>query len=684
MSVLNRFAHWIVGPPRDPADPSTRRGILLTAVLASAGLGANGLSAACYGPEKAFLALGGHPELGTFLALAIAATVVVLALAYTQIIALFPSGGGNYKIVSQLLGPRMGLVAGSALLVDYMLTIAVSLASGTDTLFSFLSPHAQPYKLAVEVGLLLLLIVLNLRGVSAGIRFLLPIVMAFLLSHGVLIVYGIAASAHGGPPVLMHAASGAHRLSQQMGWLLLAAVLVRAYALGGSSFTGIEAIANNVNLLTRPRYRTGKTVLLSVALTLGFIAGGILVLYTLSGVRPVAGKTLNAVAFGAVIGTLPVVPLAKDALLLAVLALEGAVLFVAANSILIFAPSLLGNMATDSWLPHAFAHLSSRLVRQNGVLFIGGSALAILVASRGELNVLVVLYSINVFLSLALAKAGLCRYWWMRRQAVRAWPLRVSVAGTGFLIAAVILVMTLTQKFFAGGWITLCVTLAVIGGCVAVRRHYAWVDERRGEIDALFALPAPESAPAGAVGHAAGEQVAVLLVTEHCGPAIHTLLWVQRLFPARFRRVVLVGVVKVEAEALGAAGAIRRRRERLERSLRQLEGYCRMAGLETGRMIGHGTDTVAELERLVNAAVSGFPGCVCFTNQLVLPEGRRFSDWMHNQTALGLQSRLHRLGIPLVVLPILLGQGESGTRRMHGAGDRTPDAGRPSSAGTAY
>jgi amino acid transporter len=128
---LKQFPQWIVGPPRDPVDPGTRRGLLLTAVLASAGLGANGLSSACYGPEKAFLALGSHPELGPILALATAATVIVLALAYTQIIELFPSGGGNYKVVSQLLGPGTGLIAGSALLVDYVLTIAVSLASLT-------------------------------------------------------------------------------------------------------------------------------------------------------------------------------------------------------------------------------------------------------------------------------------------------------------------------------------------------------------------------------------------------------------------------------------------------------------------------------------------------------------------------------------------------------------------------
>ncbi|MBR8165683.1 hypothetical protein [Burkholderia vietnamiensis] len=147
-------------------------------------------------------------------------------------------------------------------------------------------------------------------------------------------------------------------------------------------------------------------------------------------------------------------------------------------------------------------------------------------------------------------------------------------------------------------------TVLVIGGCLVVRRHYGWVEERRCEIDALLALPAPELAPACAIGRMAGDQVAVLLVSEHWGTAIHTFLWIQRLFPGRFRGFVLVGVVKVEAEALGTSEPIRRRRERLDASLRQLEGYCRLAGLGASRMVGHGTDTVAELERLIKAAVA--------------------------------------------------------------------------------
>jgi hypothetical protein len=193
-----------------------------------------------------------------------------------------------------------------------------------------------------------------------------------------------------------------------------------------------------------------------------------------------------------------------------------------------------------------------------------------------------------------------------------------------------------------------------IRACLAVRLHYDWVEERRNEMDKPSALPAHERASVRAILPAPDDPVAVLLVTEHWGRAIHTLLWIQRLFPGRFRSVVLVGVVKVQADALGTPDAIQCEHERLDASLDQLEVYCWKAGLGTSRAIGHGTDTVAELKRLVKDTVARHPGCVCFTNQLILPAGRRVGEWLYNQTALGLQRRLHLEGIPLVVLPITL------------------------------
>src|SRR5512139_2981752 len=187
MSISSKLREIVLGNPLDPLNPATRHGIVLIAFLAWIGLGADGLSSSCYGPEEAFLALGTHTQLGLYLALATALTVFIIALAYNQVIELFPSGGGGYKVATRLLGSRAGLLSGAALIVDYVLTIAISVASGADALFSLLPLALHNLKFASEVALLILLIVLNLRGMKESIKVLLPIFIGFFISHVLLI-----------------------------------------------------------------------------------------------------------------------------------------------------------------------------------------------------------------------------------------------------------------------------------------------------------------------------------------------------------------------------------------------------------------------------------------------------------------------------------------------------------------
>lgn len=641
--------------PQPLFDPSARQRALLAAVWAWAGLGANGLSAACYGPEKAFLALGNHAQLGPLLALLMVASVAAIAVAYSQMLELFPNGGGTYRVTTQMLGPNLGLISGAAMLVDYVLAVSVSLASGTDAFFSLLPPAGQEYKLPVELVLAGLLVALNLRGVQVAVRWLFPAVLLFVAVHAILIVLGIGLMAQRFGAEVGEAASGAVELSRTSGWLFVVALLVCAYGLGGSTYSGVEAVSNNVHLLAEPRLKTGRLTLAYLGLTLAFIAGGLILLYSLWGAGPVRGQTLNATVFGAIIARLGVGAGMGGALLFLTLALEAAILLVAANSILIFAPSLLANMAADSWLPHQFRNLSVRLVRQNGVLLVGLSALVILFATRGDLATLVVFYSINVFLSFALAKAGLVRHWWNEREKLKNWMLRLIVATVGLLVATTILAVTLEERFSEGGWATVGLTLLVMGSCVWVRSHYDWVSSARRHIDEQFAMTEAEMAGTTSVPRFEDSATAVLLTTDHWGPTIHTLLWIQRLFPGHFRNVLFVGVVEFDSRAMGAAETLPRRTARLEAAMRQLEAFCAKNGLSATRLIGCGTDPVLELERLVKDVAATKRDCVCFANKLILPPGRHVAEWLHNQTALGLQRRLHADGIPLMVLPIRLG-----------------------------
>ncbi|MGH6943907.1 MAG: amino acid permease, partial [Geminicoccaceae bacterium] len=182
--MLAGLGRLLLGKPRDPLLPTTRREIALVAFLAWVGLGADGLSSANYGPAEAYLGLHGRPDLGLFVAAAIIVTVFVISLGYNQVIELFPSGGGGYKVASRLLGPYAGLVAGCALIVDYVLTVVISVAAGVDALFSLL-PLA-PWTMRAALGALAigLLVWLNLRGVRESVLVLMPIFLGFLVTHG--------------------------------------------------------------------------------------------------------------------------------------------------------------------------------------------------------------------------------------------------------------------------------------------------------------------------------------------------------------------------------------------------------------------------------------------------------------------------------------------------------------------
>src|SRR2546423_10071596 len=191
MPTTKQISEALLGTALDPFSKKTRQHIALVAFLAWIGLGADGLSSSCYGPEEAFLALGEHTHLALYMAAATGLTVFVIAVGYNQVIELFPSGGGGYKVATNLIGPYTGLVSGAALIVDYMLTIAISVASGVDALFSLMPVGAQPFKLATEIGMVVVLLVLNLRGMQESIKVLLPIFLGFFVTHVLLIGYGV-------------------------------------------------------------------------------------------------------------------------------------------------------------------------------------------------------------------------------------------------------------------------------------------------------------------------------------------------------------------------------------------------------------------------------------------------------------------------------------------------------------
>ncbi|MDD4893584.1 MAG: amino acid permease, partial [Candidatus Rickettsiella isopodorum] len=253
MTFFQRLGRFLLGKPRNPLNPNAQRNIALVAFLAWVGLGADGLSSSSYGPEEAFIALGPHySSLGLYISIATILTVFIIALAYNQVISLFPSGGGGYKVATQLLGPHAGLISGAALIVDYVLTITISVASGIDALFSLLPHYFLNYKLLTAAAVIILLITLNLRGMKESIKVLMPIFLGFIATHFFLIIYGVIAHKSNLPSVFSDTLSNTLKMSEQTGWLFIIALLLRAYSLGSGTYTGIEAVSNNVNRLTEP------------------------------------------------------------------------------------------------------------------------------------------------------------------------------------------------------------------------------------------------------------------------------------------------------------------------------------------------------------------------------------------------------------------------------------------------
>ena len=650
-----RLSDVVFGPPRDPLAPETRKHIALAAFLAWIGIGADGLSSSAYGPAEAFLALGTHSQLALYLAIATAFTVFVISLAYNQVIELFPNGGGGYKVATRLVGPYAGLVAGAALIVDYVLTIAISVASGIDAIFSFLPATHQIVKLEAAFAVVVLLILLNLRGMRESIRVLAPIFLGFVVTHFVLIAYGIASHGAGLRAEVDATIRETHDLARQAGAFFVVALFLKAYSLGGGTYTGIEAVSNNVNMLKEPRVRTGKWTMMMMALSLSVTAGGIILLYLLWDVKPSeTGQTLNAVVFGDIIESLGFHGTASHALLTVVLLFEGALLFVAANTGFLGGPSVLANMAVDRWAPNQFSSLSSRLVTRNGILLMGVAALAVLVWTEGYVSLLVVLYTVNVFITFTLSLLGLTFLWWKRRRDDPRAHRRLALSALALLITAGILAVIIVERFLQGGIVTLAITSSVVLAGFLVRRHYGRVRELTQRFEREHRWRRQDlSGDQPALDAAA--PTAVFLVSANRGIGLHMVDRVEALFPAHFRNFVFVSVGTVDSESFGSDQALRTLQYETRATLDSLVNYAQVLGRGSCWFDAYGSDRLVELERLSMKVRDEFPKAVFFASRLVFEQEHWWNRWLHSQTPLAMQRVLNGHGVELVILPVALG-----------------------------
>ncbi len=664
-TVTEKVKTLLVGRPFDLADKQVYQHISLVALLAWVGLGADGLSSSCYGPSEAFEHLGSHSYLAIFLALATMFTVVVISACYSHIIEAFPSGGGGYLVASKMLGSKVGALAGCALIVDYVLTVTVSIAAAGDALFGLLgltNPDWEIYKLCGETGAIIFLIVLNLRGVKESINVLMPIFMIFLVTHAILIVGALGM--HIGDFGTLATDIGTHMVDDvrnpEVGWVFVLGLFLKAYSLGAGTYTGIEAVSNSMAVMREPRVATAQRTMLYMAVSLAITAGGLMVAYllfeldlkehhtTLLEQKEHTGRTMNdLLTEWFAVGALPG-PLAQIFRWITVLS-EATLLLVAAQAGFIGGPKCLATMAHDSWVPHWFGSLSERLASHNGILLIGLSSVAALWANSGRVSSLIVMYSINVFLTFSLSMIGMTLHWNQHRHDP-VWKKRLALFAFGSVLCVSILGVTITFKFAEGAWKTVFVTGIITGLALIIHRYYDYVRTRLKSLDeslgTIEVQGEPNETPPDPNAH-----TAVILVGGYSGLGVHTLLNAVRFVPNHFKNMIFISVGVVDSGNFKGIQEVDRLKKHIEGSLGRYVDLAQRLNFPSTSYMAIGTDVVDELEHLCRVVHRDFPKTVVFAGQLVFQRETWYGALLHNQTAYSLQRRLQWDGVPMVILP---------------------------------
>jgi len=650
--MLLKIRNFLFGSPRDPFDSETRRSISLIAFFAWVGLGADGISSSCYGPEEAFLALKGHEALAIYLAIATAITVFIISYAYTQVIELFPNGGGGYRVATKLLGKHAGLVSGSALIIDYVLTISISVASGIDAIFSFFPLEWHSVKLPFELLIVAFLAFLNLRGSKESIKFLMPVFLGFIITHFSLILYGIIAHHYGLAKLVPQAINETREIKNSFGWIFVLSLFLKSFSMGGGTYTGLEAVSNNVGTLSEPRVKTAKLTMFLLAVSLAFTAAGIILLYLLWGVGKVQGQTLNATTFYILTETWVINDIELGQFIVPVLLLlEAGLLLVAANSGFLAGPTVVANMASDEWMPKSFSSLSSRLVVKNGVLFMAVAAIITLLITRGEVHILVVLYSINVFITFSLSLLGLSIYWVRHRRRKPLWRRKLMISGVGFILCFGILITTTFEKFYEGGWITLLITSIFVASGLGIKRLYNKFKMRLMQKELHFygydissihdISEVDKTAPTAAI-----------IVDQTFGSGMNCLLEIKKLFPGIFQNFIFVTVGEVDSNTFREEKKWRDMRRKTKNILRKYKNYCNANGRFAKAYVGYGTDIVDKLTQLTDRVQKDYPNTVFFGTKFIFDNENIFTQILYNHIAYIMQRRLHVKGVTMVILPM--------------------------------
>ncbi len=420
-----------------------------------------------YGPEAIIVvvALAGAGALHLVLPITVAIVVLlaILVFSYRQVIDAYPGGGGAYAVSRDNFGPGASLVAGAALIVDYTLTVAVSIAAGVGALTSAF-PRFTSATVPICLGILAVITVLNLRGLGETARaFLLP-TMIFIIGLLAIIVVGLV------HPLALHAPQPGRSLLRAHGLQTVGVLLVlKAFSAGCSALTGVEAIANGVPLFKEPRAVRAKRTELLLGLILGTMLLGLAELARRWHIGPRSGQTVLSQIMATAVGRHWAYYLVSLTITL--------VLALAANTSFGGLPVLASLLARDNYLPHLFALRDDRQVFSNGIWALAVMSAALLIAVGGNTNTLIPLFAIGVFIGFTLSQSGLVVHWWRTRPP--RWRRRAALNGLGAVVTATATIVFLISKFTEGAWV---VVIAIPSFIFLFLRIHAYYDRAAVEL----------------------------------------------------------------------------------------------------------------------------------------------------------------------------------------------------------
>jgi amino acid transporter len=657
----SRLKNAVIGNARDIKDKSIFHKISLIAFFAWIGLGSDPLSSSCYGPEEIMRNLQGHTNLAIFVGMLTVFTIFVISTSYRQIINLFPHGGGGYIVATKLISPSAGMISGSALLIDYVLTITLSVSSGADAIFSFLPPAWHAYKLVFAFIILTILVILNLRGVKESVLVLTPIFILFVLTHIILI--GTSIFSHL-PDAKLVAHRSIHEMSgtvSQLGIFGTLLLMLRAYSMGAGTYTGIEAVSNGIPNLREPKVQTAQKTMLLLSVSLAIAAFGLMISYYLLKIEFLPGKTLNAALTERVVANWS--PWIGRSFLFLTLLSEAALLFVAAQTGFLDGPRVMANMATDNWLPRRFMLLSDRLVSQNGILIMGIAAFLFLYFSKGQVTWLVILYSINVFITFTLSQFGMVKHWIQVRKDEKAWFRKMLVNGIGLILTSSILITVTVLKFREGGWITIVITSVLATSAFLIKRHYDIVRKKLILIQKEVIRVIPDIIKnlkykykisenhKKINGH---EKTVVIMVNGYNGLGLFSLFRIIDSFNSECQNIVFLEVGLVDSKSMKGQEQIDKLTESIVVDLQKYKYLVNKMGLNAEYRYAIGTDVVEEVDKMIPEIAVKYPGAIFIGGQLIFGGNTGVSRLLHNYTIFAIQRKLYRHGMTTIVIPIPL------------------------------